>query len=57
MYLKANQCMEKCVIEMGGDIDENARDELNVDLEEDAVYVDNCFEGFSLPLQYMRYVS
>ena len=31
---------------LGGDIDENARDELNVDLEEDAVYVDNCFEGF-----------
>lgn len=43
---KAKQCMEKCIIEMGGDIDENARDELNVDLEEDAVYEDNCFEGF-----------
>lgn len=43
---KEKQCMEKCIIEMGGDIDENARDELNVDLEEDAVYEDNCFEGF-----------
>lgn len=26
---KAKQCMEKCIIEMSGDIDENARDELN----------------------------
>lgn len=42
----AYECSNKCMIEICGDIDENAREQAIADFEENAVYSGNCFDGF-----------
>lgn len=49
------QCMEKCIIEICGDIDENNRVELNMDFEENAVFCGNCFDGFFEQINSCRF--
>ena len=49
------QCMEKCKIEICGDIDENNRVELNMDFEENAVFCGNCFDGFFEQINSCRF--
>lgn len=52
---KVSQCWEKTVYNMGGDIDENARNELNTDFEENAIYCDNCFDGIFEQINICRF--
>lgn len=47
--------MEKCIIEICGDIDENNRVELNMDFEENAVFCGNCFDGFFEQINSCRF--
>ena len=56
IYLdKTYECMEKCRIEICGDIDENAREEELTDFEENAVYSGNCFDGFFEQINSCRF--
>lgn len=52
---KTSQCWEKTVFNMGGDIDENDRNELNTDFEESAIYCDNCFNGLFEQINICRF--
>ncbi|MBR1930395.1 MAG: hypothetical protein IJ833_02830 [Lachnospiraceae bacterium] len=54
---RSSQCMEKCIIEICGDIDENNRVELNMDFEENAVYCGNCFDGFYKDWSMKKYMQ
>ena len=49
------QCMEECIIDMGGDVDENVNDELNTDLLENTVYCGNCFDSFFEQINVCRF--
>ena len=52
---KAYQYWGKTVFNMGGDIDENDRNELNTDFQEDAIYCDNCFDGLFEQINICRF--
>lgn len=52
---KAYQCFEKNSIDMGGDIDENGRNELSIDFEENIVYCANCFDGLFEQINICRF--
>ncbi len=49
------RCMDKCMIEICGNVDENDRCELITDFEEDAVYTGNCFDGFFEQINSCRF--
>ena len=53
--MKTSQYWEKTVFNMGGDIDENDRNELNTDFEESAIYCDNCFDGLFEQINICRF--
>jgi len=56
IYLdKTYECMEKCRIEICGDMDENTREEELTDFEENAVYSGNCFDGFFEQINSCRF--
>lgn len=52
---KASQYCGKTVFNMGGDIDENDRNELNLDFEENAIYCDNCFDELFEQINICRF--
>lgn len=53
--IKAYKCLEESIIEICGDIDEDAREDVIVDFEENAVYTGNCFDGFFEQINSRRF--
>ena len=47
--------MDKCIIEICGNIDENDRYESIRDFEENVVYTGNCFDGFFEQINSCRF--
>lgn len=44
--IKAYKDTKQSVINICGDIDESAREDVFIEFEENAVYTGNCFDGF-----------